>query len=58
MGRFMIPVCCICGKAAYDYHDSEWQWQDFCPECGSKIEKKYGKLKQYCIFFEIEEVNQ
>lgn len=36
MGNFMIPVCCVCGKAAPRWHDPEWEadggLQDFCPE--------------------------
>jgi hypothetical protein len=33
MGRFMIPVCCICGRKAERFDDSRWRYQDFCPEC-------------------------
>ena len=36
MGRFMIPVCCVCGVAATCWRDDEWMinggLQDFCPE--------------------------
>lgn len=28
----MIPVCCICGKCADSYDDSDWKYQEFCPE--------------------------
>ncbi len=50
MGRFMTPCCCVCGLAAKNFNDPDWQWRDFCPSCGKKVEKMYGKLKQYCIF--------
>ena len=36
MGRYMIPCCCVCGRAAKCWHDDEWMaaggLQDFCPE--------------------------
>jgi len=36
MGRYMISCCCVCGRAAAQWHDPEWEAaggkQDFCPE--------------------------
>jgi len=32
MGRFMIPCCCVCGKKAKSWNDSEWKKHDFCPK--------------------------
>ena len=40
MGRFMIPCCCICGKASKFWHDPIWEQQgglqDFCPNHANK----------------------
>ena len=31
MGRFMIPVCCICGESGLKW-DADWEYIDFCPK--------------------------
>lgn len=47
MGRFMVPVCVLCGKASKHWHEREWEdtggLQDICPECS----KKYGPFTEY-----------
>jgi hypothetical protein len=51
MGRFMIPVCCVCGKSPETWHDHEWEddggLQDFCPEHASLIQQEYGEFEEY-----------
>lgn len=32
MGRFIKPVCCICGEAGETFDDPNWEYQDFCPK--------------------------
>lgn len=53
MGNFMIPVCCICGACAKEWHNSEWKnkggLQDFCPTHAKKIAKRHGKFQDYMV---------
>ncbi len=52
MGRFMIPVCCICGMCAQKWHSLVWEdfggLQDFCPKHANLIREQYGNLAE-CI---------
>lgn len=45
MGRFMIPCCCVCGKAPKKWNDKEWYekggLQDFCSDHAKKEMKQY-----------------
>jgi len=48
MGRYMIPVCVMCGDAAPRFHDKDWEdaggTQDLCPQHATELRKKYGLL--------------
>lgn len=50
MGRFMIPCCCICGKAPKTWNNTKWNnqggLQDFCPNHVKLINKE---LKEYIV---------
>jgi hypothetical protein len=47
----MVPVCCICGKAAARWHDDEWLalggMQEFCPEHATRIQQEFGPTQEY-----------
>lgn len=53
MGRFMIPVCCVCGKSPIDWNNRDWYdtggLQDFCPTHAQEIESNFGPLKEYLV---------
>lgn len=53
MGRFMIPVCVICGESPGKWHDSTWEdaggLQDFCPKHAKLISQKYGDFVEYIV---------
>ena len=45
MGRYMIPVCAICGKRGKYFNDRDsFVSIDICNECYSLYEKLYEKL--------------
>jgi len=49
----MIPVCCVCGKSAPHWHNSEWEkaggLQDFCPEHVKLIKTVHGEFEEYVV---------
>lgn len=52
MGRFMIPVCCVCGVAAKFWDDPAWRdggLQDFCPYHANLIRSIYGEFTGYLV---------
>jgi hypothetical protein len=51
MGRFMIPVCCVCGESSPSWHNKEWEdaggLQDFCPKHATIVQIENGPLEEY-----------